>query len=68
MGLFIKNTTLDNNDNDIDIGSEVIIKDEGIIGVIVIKIGNLYQVKVKDEVKSYTYDEIKEKVIGEYYE
>lgn len=68
MGLFIKNTTLDNNDNDIDIGSEVIIKDEGIIGVIVMKIGNLYQVKVKDEVKSYTYDEIKEKVIGEYYE
>ncbi len=62
MGLFVKNTTFDSNDNDeIEIGSEVVIKDKGIIGLVVMKIGNLYQIKVKDEIKSYAYNEIEKK-------
>ncbi len=61
MGLFVKNTTFDDNDDEIEIGSEVVIKDKGIIGVVVMRIGNLYQVEVEDEVKSYTYNEIEKK-------
>ena len=61
MGLFVKNTTFDDNADEIEIGSEVVIKDKGIIGVVVMRIGNLYQVEVEDEVKSYTYNEIEKK-------
>ncbi len=58
MGLIVKNTTFDDIDDDIETGSEVIIKETKENGIVVMKIGNIYQVKINDEVKSYTYDEI----------
>ena len=61
MGLIVKNTTFDDVDDDIETGSEVIIKETKENGIVVMKIGNIYQVKTNDEVKSYTYDEILKK-------
>lgn len=61
MGLIVKNTTFDDVDDDIETGSEVIIKETKENGIVVMKIGNIYQVKINDEVKSYTYDEILKK-------
>ena len=58
MGLIVKNTTFDDVDDVIETGSEVIIKETKENGIVVMKIGNIYQVKINDEVKSYTYDEI----------
>ena len=58
MGLIVKNTTFDDIDDEIETGSEVIIKETKENGIVVMKIGNIYQVKINDEVKSYTYDEI----------
>lgn len=58
MGLIVKNTTFDDVDETIETGSEVIIKETKENGIVVMKIGNIYQVKINDEVKSYTYDEI----------
>ena len=58
MGLIVKNTTFDDVDDVIETGSEVIIKETKETGIVVMKIGNIYQVKINDEVKSYTYDEI----------
>ena len=58
MGLIVKNTTFDEVDDKIDVGSEVIIKDKGIIGVVVMKIGSIYQVQIGNVVSSYTYDEL----------
>ena len=57
MGLIVKNTSFDETDDDIEIGSEVVIKDTGITGVVVMKIGNA--------VSSYTYDEIEIKKVKE---
>ena len=61
MGLIVKNTTFDEVDDEIDVGSEVVIKDEGIVGVVVMKIGSIYQVQIGNAVSSYTYDEIEVK-------
>lgn len=61
MGLIIKNTTFDEVDDEIENGTEVIIKDTDEKGIVVMRIGNIYQVKVNDKVKSYTYDEIIQK-------
>ena len=64
MGLIVKNTSFDETDDDIEIGSEVVIvviKDTGITGVVVMKIGSIYQVKIGNAVSSYTYDEIEVK-------
>lgn len=61
MGLIVKNTTFDDVDDDIETGSEVIIKETKENGIVVMKIGNIYQVKINNEVKSYTYDEILKK-------
>lgn len=58
MGLIVKNTTFDEVDDEIVVGSEVIIKDKGIIGVVVMKIGSIYQVQIGNVVSSYTYDEL----------
>ena len=58
MGLIVKNTTFDAVDDEIETGSEVIIKETKENGIVVMRIGNIYQVKINDEVKSYTYDEI----------
>lgn len=58
MGLIVKNTTFDENDDDIEPGSEVIIKETKLKGVVVTKIGSIYQIKIGDTVKSYAYDEI----------
>ncbi len=58
MGLIVKNTTFDDVDDEIETGSEVIIKETKENGIVVMRIGNIYQVKINDEVKSYTYDEI----------
>ena len=58
MGLIVKNTTFDEVDDEIDVGSEVVIKDKGIVGVVVMKIGSIYQVQIGNAVSSYTYDEI----------
>ena len=54
MGLIVKNTTFDDVDDEIETGSEVIIKETKENGIVVMKIGNIYQVKINDEVKSYT--------------
>ncbi len=61
MGLIVKNTTFDDVDDEIETGSEVIIKETKENGIVVMRIGNIYQVKINDEVKSYTYDEILKK-------
>ncbi len=61
MGLIVKNTTFDEVDDEIDVGSEVVIKDKGIVGVVVMKIGSIYQVQIGNAVSSYTYDEIEVK-------
>ena len=61
MGLIVKNTTFDEAPDEIDVGSEVVIKDEGIVGVVVMKIGSIYQVQIGNAVSSYTYDEIEVK-------
>ena len=53
MGLIVKNTTFDDVDETIETGSEVIIKETKENGIVVMKIGNIYQVKINDEVKSY---------------
>lgn len=58
MGLIVKNTTFDDVDDEIETGSEAIIKETKENGIVVMRIGNIYQVKINDEVKSYTYDEI----------
>lgn len=58
MGLIVKNTTFDDVDDEIETGSEVIIKETKENGIVVMRIGNIYQVKINDEVKSYTYYEI----------
>ena len=58
MGLIVRNTSLDEVDDEIDIGSEVVIKEKGIVGVVVMKIGSIYQVKIGNAVSSYTYDEL----------
>ena len=58
MGVLVKNTRFDEIDDDIEIGSEVIIKNTNLVGVVVMKIGSVYQVKVDNTVSSYTYDEI----------
>ena len=58
MGLIVKNTTFDEVDDEIDVGSEVVIKDKGIVGVVVMKIGSIYQVQIGNAVSSYTYDEL----------
>ena len=61
MGLIVKNTTFDEVDDEIDVGSEVVIKDKGIVGVVVMKIGSIYQVQIGNAVFSYTNDEIEVK-------
>lgn len=58
MGLIVKNTTFDDIDDGIEFGSKVIIKETKEKGIVVMKIGNIYQVKVNNEIKSYTFDEI----------
>ena len=65
MGLIVKNTTFDEVDDEIDVGSEVVIKDKGIVGVVVMKIGSIYQVQIGNAVSSYTYDEIEIKKVKE---
>ena len=61
MGLIVKNTTFDEAPDEIDVGSEVVNKDKGIVGVVVMKIGSIYQVQIGNAVSSYTYDEIEVK-------
>ena len=61
MGLIVKNTTFDDIDDDIETGSEVIIKETKENGIVVMKIGNIYQVKINGIVKSYAYDELEKK-------
>ena len=61
MGLIVKNTTFDDVDETIETGSEVIIKETKENGIVVMKIGNIYQVKINDIVKSYAYDELEKK-------
>ena len=65
MGLIVKKTSFDDIDDDIDIGTEVIIKEEEKIGVVVMKIGSIYQVKIGNAVSSYSYDEIEKNNKGE---
>ena len=58
MGLIVKNTSFDEVDDDIEIGSVIVIKDTGKTGVVVMKLGSIYQVEIGNAVSSYTYDEI----------
>ncbi len=61
MGLIVKNTSFDDTDDEIETGSEVIIKETKENGIVVMKIGNIYQVKINGIVKSYAYDELEKK-------
>lgn len=61
MGLVVKNTSFDENDDEIEIGSKVIIKETKENGIVVTRIGNIYQIQINNEIKSYTYDEIVKK-------
>ena len=61
MGLIVKNTTFDDVDDVIETGSEVIIKETKENGIVVMKIGNIYQVKINGIVKSYAYYELEKK-------
>ena len=61
MGLIVKNTTFDDVDDEIETGSEVIIKETKENGIVVMRIGNIYQVKINDILKSYAYDELEKK-------
>ena len=61
MGLIVKNTSFDDTDDEIETGSEVIIKETKENGIVVMKIGNIYQVKINGILKSYAYDELEKK-------
>ena len=61
MGLIVKSTSFDDTDDEIETGSEVIIKETKENGIVVMKIGNIYQVKINGIVKSYAYDELEKK-------
>ena len=59
MGYIVKNTTQDNDANNLEIGNNVYIPKTIEKGIIVLKIGNLYQVKTEDgKVRSYLADEL----------
>ena len=59
MGYIVKNTTQDNDANNLEIGNNVYISKTKEKGIIVLKIGNLYQVKTEDgKVRSYLADEL----------
>lgn len=59
MGYIVKNTSQDDNTNNLDIGSNVYIPNTKEKGVIVLKIGVLYQVKTETgEVRSYLASEL----------
>ena len=59
MGYIVKNTTQDNDANSLEIGNTVYIPKTKEKGIIVLKIGNLYQVKTEDgKVRSYLADEL----------
>lgn len=60
MGYIVKNTTQDNDSNNLEIGNNIYIPKTKEEGTIVLKIGSLYQVRTKDgKVKSYLADELK---------
>ena len=59
MGYIVKNTTQDNDANNLGRGNNVYIPKTKEKGIIVLKIGNLYQVKTEDgKVRSYLADEL----------
>ena len=59
MGYIVKNTTQDTDANNLEIGNNVYISKTKEKGIIVLKIGNLYQVKTEDgKVRSYLADEL----------
>lgn len=59
MGYIVKNTTQDDNSNNLEVGSSVYIPKTKEEGVIVLKIGILYQVKMEDgKVRSYLGEEL----------
>lgn len=59
MGYIVKNTSQDDDTNNLDIGSNVYIPNTKEKGVIVLKIGVLYQVKTESgEVRSYLTSEL----------
>lgn len=59
MGYIVKNTSQDDDTNSLDIGNNVYIPNTKEKGVIVLKIGILYQVKTENgEVRSYLASEL----------
>ena len=59
MGYIVKNTSQDDDTNNLDIGNNVYIPNTKEKGVIVLKIGVLYQVKTENgEVRSYLASEL----------
>ena len=59
MGYIVKNTSQDDDTNSLDIGNNVYIPNIKEKGVIVLKIGVLYQVKTETgEVRSYISSEL----------
>ena len=62
MGYIVKNTSQDDDTNSLDIGNNVYIPNIKEKGVIVLKIGVLYQVKTETgEVRSYLASELEKK-------
>lgn len=59
MGYIVKNTSQDDDTNGLDIGNNVYIPNTKENGVIVLKIGVLYQVRTESgEVRSYLASEL----------
>ncbi len=59
MGYIVKNTSQDDDTNSLDIGNNIYIPNIKEKGVIVLKIGVLYQVKTETgEVRSYLASEL----------
>lgn len=62
MGYTVKNTTFDFGEDDIRIGDSIWLLDSKEEGIVVMKIGNIYQIKKKDgKISNYTRGEIAKK-------
>ena len=69
MGYIVKNTSQDDDTNNLNIGTNVYIPNTKEKGVIVLKIGLLYQVKTeKGKVRSYLASELEKIYQEENYE
>ncbi len=60
MGFIIKNTNQEPENNSLKIGEDVEIIEDKTQGVVVLKLGNLYQVRLKSgQIRTYRQNELK---------